>query len=82
MSFTEEFIMFLCNKEQPCKNSPSCGKYCNHTTYWRFAKNFHVINHAATLFGIEVAKELYFEKDYSHITDDPPIIIYKEKEDE
>lgn len=79
---TEEFIMFLCNKKKPCKYSPSCGKWCNHTTDWRFAKNLSKINYMAILFGTNAAKELYFEKDYSHIMDDPPMIVYTEKEDD
>lgn len=82
MDELRELFFYICNKQRNCAGSPSCGTFCNHTTDYEYAKNFKLINHTAILFGVGVAKELYFEKDLSYIFENPPTIAYKEKEED
>lgn len=36
--------LYLCNREQDCKNSSICGTECKHTTNVLYAKNGPVVN--------------------------------------
>lgn len=60
-------VMYLCDKQKECKNSRSCGVFCNHTTDPDHAKN-GAIKTPAEIAGrfdavVNDEKIFYFERE-------------------